>query len=230
MCNSESEEEKLRKFRKLQRLAWAEGQAKQQVHDHSRHESADQTINQSSPMGSPSLTCSGDPSRAGQQSSLPSRSSESLSLHPSDSLGGGGNFYLPPAMCPLPLPTHTGLGQPMVAGPVFLPPCFPVPIQVPIQGPSLPEGYSSYRFPSSPQSPTSPPSLPVESQDVAGRLLPTGQDRPSSIPEGSGRSSRTVLCDQGLPSVQPGGGCLYPTPNKRSRLELLLPVEVALLP
>ena len=129
-------------------------------------------------------------------------------------------------MCPLPLQTHIGFGQPMVAGPVFLPPCFPVPIQVP----SLPGGYSSYRFPSSPLSPTSPPSLPVESQDAAGRLLPTGHDRPSLIQAGSKRSSRTGLCDQELPSVRPGGECHSPTPNKKSRLELLLPVEAALLP
>ena len=45
MCNSESKEEKLREFRKLQRLAWAEQQAEQAANDHSRPKSADQTIN-----------------------------------------------------------------------------------------------------------------------------------------------------------------------------------------
>ena len=134
----------------------------------------------------------------------------------------GGNFYLPPAMCPLPLQTHTGFGQPMVAGPVFLPPCFPVPIQ----GPSL----RGYRFHSSPLSPTNPSPFPcVAFQDVGGRLFATGQYRPSSIPVDSRRSSRTSLPDPGLPSIRPGGECRSPTPNKKSRLELP-PQEEVLLP
>ena len=119
----------------------------------------------------------------------------------------------------------------MVAGPVYLPPCFPVSVPLPVSTrvPSLP-GYTSYRFPSIPQSTISPPSLPVASPAVEGRLSPTGQDPPSLTLADSRRSSRSGPCGQGLPSVRPGDGCPSPTPSKRSRLELLLPVEVALHP
>ena len=131
-------------------------------------------------------------------------------------------------MCPLPLATPTGFGQPMVAGPVFLPPCFPIP--VPIQGSSLPGGSNSFRFHSTPLSLISPPSHHVEFQDAGGRLLLTEQGQPSLIPEDSRRSSRTGLQGPGLPVARQGDEFRSPTPSKRSRLELPHQEKVAPLP